>query len=154
MEAIEFIKMSMETSKNMVMGMITDMKDAPLTQPTPKGGNHPLWVLGHLTYSEASLLDDVMLGETNPLAVTDANHYPAFDELATKFEEVRARTLTVLNGLTAADLDKPCKGCPPGSEDFLGTVGRCFSLIALHPAMHGGQVADARRAAGRKPVMG
>jgi hypothetical protein len=37
-------------------------------------------------------------------------------------------------------------------EKVLGTVGQAFILLALHAMNHRGQVADARRAAGRKPV--
>ena len=165
MKTTDFVKMGLEMSKNLAMGLITDMKDAPLTSPTPKGGNHPLWVLGHLAYGEANITNDLILGETNPLAewkdifgggtepVTDADHYPPFDDLAAKFEEVRARTLSLLNGLTDDDLDKPSKGCPDDLKDFFGTVGQCFLVLALHPMMHHGQVADARRAIGRKPMM-
>ena len=42
MNTIDFIKMSLENSKGWAMGLIGDMKDAPLTQPTPNGGNHPM----------------------------------------------------------------------------------------------------------------
>ncbi len=166
MNAIDFAKGAMGTSKNVVMALIMDMKDAPLTQPTPKGGNHPLWVLGHLVYSEANIVNDIMLGETNPLVkwkdifgggsepVADLSKYPPFDELVAKFEEVRERTMTLLNGFTEADFDKPSKNCPEDRDDFFGTVGKCFTVLALHPAMHFGQVSDARRAAGRSPLFG
>ncbi len=30
-----------------------NMKDAPVTLSTPKGGNRPLWFMGHLGYAEA-----------------------------------------------------------------------------------------------------
>lgn len=166
MNATDFAKAALETSKTLVSGLITDMKDAPLTQPTKNGGNHPLWVLGHLAYSEANIVNDIMLGETNPLAewkdvfgggstpVADASKYPPFDEVLAKFEEVRERTLTLLNGFTEEDLNKPARNCPPERQDFFGTIGQCLVILALHPAMHSGQVADARLAAGRKPLFG
>ena len=84
--------------------------------------------------------------------VADADHYPAWDELRQKFEEVRSHTMSVLNGLSDEDLDQPSKNCPPDRANFLGTVGKCFLVLTLHPAIHRGQVADARRAAGRKPL--
>jgi len=166
MKATDFAKAAMETSRTLVTGLITDMKDAPLTQPTKNGGNHPLWVLGHLAYSEANIVNHIMLGETNPLIewkdifgsgstpVTDASKYPAFDDVMAKFEEVRERTMTLLNGFTDDDLDKPAKNCPPERKDFMGTIGLCLVILALHPAMHFGQVADARLADGRKPLFG
>ncbi len=174
MKTTDFVKMSLETSKNFVMALIADMKDAPLTFPTAKGGNHPLWILGHLTLAEASILHGFVLGEENPLAgwkelfdggtesVADASRYPAFDELVAKFEKVRARTLSVLGGLSDEDLDRKIEtehaDLCPGTEDIaarrlrFGTVGKCFMMLSLHPAIHFGQVADARRSLGRKPL--
>src|SRR5207248_5467326 len=52
MKTVEFIRMSLDMSAAMTMGLIDDMKDQPLTFPTPKGGNHPLWVMGHLAWVE------------------------------------------------------------------------------------------------------
>ena len=62
MKTVDFINMGLETSKFLTLGLIDDMKDAPVTQPTPNGGNHPLWILGHLAYSEANLVNHVILG--------------------------------------------------------------------------------------------
>lgn len=164
MKTTEFIKMAIETSKMFTLGLIDDMKDAPLTQPMAKGGNHPIWILGHIAYSEANLVNHVILGDENPLIewkelfgqgsepVTDADAYPSLDELMKKYETVRAQTLKVLAGLSDDDLDKPSKNCPPGQENFFGTVGQVFMIVALHPTMHYGQVADARRSLGREPM--
>lgn len=164
MKTTDYLKMALETSKAFTLGLIDDMKDAPLTQPTVNGGNHPLWVLGHLAYSEANIVNHIILGNENPLiewkelfgsgneVVADADRYPSLDELMKKFEEVRTQTLSVLEGLSDDDLDQPSKNCPPGRENFLGTVGQCFMMLSLHATMHYGQVADARRALGRKPA--
>ncbi len=166
MKTVDYIKMNLEASQSMVSGMIDDMKDAPLVQPTPNGGNHPLWILGHLTYSEANIVDHIMQGNDNPLAewndvfgggsepVTDLAHYPAWDEVRAKFDEVRANTMKVLSTLSDDDLDQPSKNCSPEREAFFGTVGQCFMVIGLHAMMHFGQLADARRMDGRKPMMG
>jgi hypothetical protein len=165
MNAVDFVRLSLEQSKMWVMGLITDMKDAPTTSPTPNGGNHPLWVLGHLAYSEAELRDQFILGKPNPLPewkelfgqgstpVQNAAQYPPFDELLAKFEEVRADTLKLLDTCTDEDLDKP-SNAPEEAKDFFPTVGHCLSAIPTHFVFHGGQVADARRAAGRDVLMG
>ena len=164
MKTTDYIKMSLETSKSFTLGLIDDMRDAPLTQPTVKGGNHPLWILGHLVYSEASIVHHHILGNENPLAewkeifgggstpIAEADPYPALDELMQKYEEVRAETLRVLDEFSDEDLDQPSHNCPPDREAFFGTVGKCFMMASLHPALHYGQVADARRTLGRKPA--
>ena len=165
MKTIDFIKRGIETSRNFTLGLLDDMKDAPLTQPTSKGGNHPLWILGHLAYGEANIVNHIILGNENPLIkwkemfgggsepVTEADKYLPWDEVRKKFDEIRAQTLNVLEGMSDADLDKPSKNCPPGREELLGKVGGCFLVLTLHPMMHRGQVADTRRAVERQPLM-
>lgn len=164
MNTIEFIKMSLESSKGWAMGLIGDMKDAPLTQPTSSGGNHPLWVLGHLSRAESDLLDGFILGKPNRFPelesdfamgsnpTTEASRYPSMEELMGKFEEVRAASLSHLDTLSEADLDKPSHA-PEEFGAFFGTVGACYAAMTTHVSFHAGQVADARRAAGRQPLM-
>jgi uncharacterized damage-inducible protein DinB len=164
LKTIDFIKAGLEGSKNLTLGLLDDMKDSPLAQPTSKGGNHPLWILGHLAYAEANIVNHIILGNENPLIgwkemfggglepVADAEKYLPWDEVRKKFDEVREQTLSVLSGLTEDDLDQPSKNCPPGREAMMGTVGACFGVLILHPVMHRGQIADARRMLGRKPL--
>ena len=164
MTAIEFIKMSLQNSAGWAMGLINDMKDAPLTQPTSSGGNHPLWVLGHIVRAESDLLDGFILGKPNRFPElegvvsmgttpsTDASQYPSMDELLGKFEEIRAATLAHLETLTDADLENPSHA-PEEFGAWFGTIGACFAAMTTHVAFHAGQVADARRAAGRPPLM-
>ena len=164
MKTVDFIKMALESSKGWVMGLIMDMKDTPLAQPTPNGGNHPMWVLGHLVRAESDLLDGFILGKPNRFPEleaqfamgttpsTNANDYPSMDELLGKFEEIRSATLAHLDTLTDDDLDKPSHA-PEEYSDFFGTVGACYAAMSTHMSFHAGQVADARRAAGRGPLM-
>ncbi len=165
MNTIDFIRASLEGSKGWAMGLLEGIKDAPLTAPTPRGGNHPHWVLAHLIYSEASMVEAGLTGKPNPLEAWDskfgmgstpdpeARGYPPFEELLQQFEKVRARTLEVLATMTPADLDKPSKA-PEEMRSFLPTNGKVFEILIAHPIFHAGQVADARRALGRSPVMG
>jgi hypothetical protein len=163
MTAIDYIRLSLENSKGWTMGLINDMKDAPLTQPTPNGGNHPLWVLGHIVRAESDLLDGFILGKPNRFPdleqfsmgntpSTDPDQYPSMDELMANHEEIRAATLAHLDTLTDADLDKK-RNAPEEFGAMFGTVGACFSAMSTHMSFHAGQVADARRAAGRSPLM-
>lgn len=165
MNGIAAIKASLEQSRQWVLALLSDAKNAATTFPTPKGGNHPLWVLGHLAHSEASLVSRFVLGRENPLAkwdslfgmgsepVAEASKYPPMAELMAEFEKVRANTLKLLDSYSEADLDLPSKA-PEDLKFMFGTIGQCFVSLGLHGALHAGQVADARRAMGRKPVFG
>lgn len=153
--------MSLEVSAGEAITLIEQMKDIPLTFPTSNGGNHPLWILGHHAVAESKVIDEIMLGGESPLAhwrvlfgpgteaVAEAAVYPAYDAVMHQFRQVRARTLSVLDTLTDADLDRPSRKCPPAYQSFLGTFGHCFRHVAAHFSYHAGQVADAQRMAGR-----
>jgi hypothetical protein len=163
MKAMDVIRNAMQMCERNTMQLIEDMRDAPLTQPTPSGGNHPLWILGHLTLVEG-IIPQTLFGEPNPVAhwaslfapgtepSSDASKYPPFDELLHTYRDLRTRNLQIFEELGEGGLDRPTKAPPPGLKDILRTVGDTFLVVALHQMNHRGQVADARRAAGRKPV--
>ena len=67
MKAIDLIRQALQICDRAVIGLAEDMRDSPLTQPTPRGGNHPLWVLGHITFVEGNL-PHILTGEPHPLA--------------------------------------------------------------------------------------
>jgi hypothetical protein len=164
MKAIDLIRNSLQFTEQGMLNLIEDMRDAPFTQPTAVGGNHPLWVMGHLACIEgfilAALLGDEPPSEhwasmfapgTQPRA--DGAGYPPFDEVVRVWRDVRARTLRRLAEVGEAGLDAPSKAPPPGFEEALKTVGQGFMLIVIHQMVHYGQVTDARRMAGRMPLM-
>ena len=45
MKAMELIQTALQISDQGITRLVEDMRDAPLTFPTPRGGNHPLWVI-------------------------------------------------------------------------------------------------------------
>lgn len=165
MNATDLLQQQMTMTKMMTTALLEDLADAPLTAPTAHGGNHPLWIAGHLVFSEAGLVNYMALGRPNPLEdwkqvfgrgtqpEYDAAHYPvAIPEILAKWEEVRAGTLAELTKLTDADLDTPSAKFAPERAAMFGTYGRVFSAVATHPLMHRGQLADARRSLGRQPL--
>jgi len=168
MKAIELVRWAMQMSEQGTAALVADMRDEAMTCATPgaKGGdgNHPVWLLGHLAYLEGAMRH-VLLGEANPVehwgplfapgtrSTTDAAKYPPFDEVLGKYRELRAANLRMLDSLGEAGLDRPPKWVPPGFESSMKTAGQTLLLICLHNMVHYGQIADARRVAGRKPLM-
>src|SRR3954464_15343058 len=107
MKAIDVIRRALQFADRATLELIEDMRDAALTQPTPRGGNHPLWVLGHITFVEGNV-PHVLFGEPNPVAhwaplfapgtqpTPDAAASPPFEEVLRTYRDLRARNLETL----------------------------------------------------------
>ncbi|MHC4846540.1 MAG: DinB family protein [Planctomycetota bacterium] len=159
MQSIDLIRDNLAKSGDRVLARIEDMREHCMVSPTPKGGGHTLWVLGHLAYIEGLVIHGVMRGEPNPLASWDelfdgpetsgdASLYPPFDQVLATCRETREQTLALLDTLTEEDLDQPSAKAPEGHEDTFGTHRLCLQYVADHWYMHRGQLAAARRATG------
>lgn len=159
MQSIDLIRGNLITSRDRVLARVEDMREHCVIFPTPNGGCHALWVLGHLAYIEVLVIRTFMLGEANPLAdwedvfdgadvSGDVGEFPPFDQVLARCREVRESTLAVLGSLSEADLDRVSARAPAGFEATFGTCRLCLQYVSDHWYMHRGQLADARRAAG------
>src|SRR5512138_3337696 len=73
MKAIDAIRLALGFGDR-GMGVLEDMKTDPLVQPGPWGGNHAMWIAGHLTVVEGRL-QQMLHGTPNPV-----HHWkPLFD---------------------------------------------------------------------------
>jgi hypothetical protein len=154
----DLIRDNLKKSTERVLARVEDMRELGVAFPTPEGGCHTLWVLGHLAYIEGLVIRGFMLGELNPLAEWeqlfdgsevsgDVSEYPPFDEVLATCRDMRQSTLALLESLSEDDLDKASANVPKGWEDTFGTYRLCLQYVADHWYMHRGQLADARRAA-------
>ena len=159
MQSIDLIRENLKHSEEIVLARVEDMRDHCVVFPTPRGGCHTLWVLGHLAYIETLVIRSFMLGETNPLAhwkdlfdgadtSGDIEEFPPFDHVLEVCRQTRASTVSLLDSLTENDLDRASASAPVGVGQLFGTYRRCLQYAADHWFMHRGQLADARRAAG------
>lgn len=159
MKSIDLIRDNLKKSRDRVLARVEEMREHCVLFPTPNGGCHTLWVIGHLAYIEALVIRGFMLGEGNPLAEWeevfdgadtsgDISQFPPFDQVLAKCREVRESTVALLDSLGEDDLDKASANVPAGFEDTFGTYRFCLQYVADHWYMHRGHLADARRAAG------
>jgi len=159
MESIELIRTNLTRSEDIVLSRIEDMRDYALVAPTPNGGCHTLWVLGHLAYIESLVIHAFMEGESNPLAAweetfdgeevsQDIDQFPSFDEVLAECRAARVRTVRLLDSMTEEDLDREARSTPEAAAHLFGTYRQCFQAVADHGYMHRGHLADSRRAAG------
>jgi len=159
MQAIDAIRTTLKFS-DMGMMYLATMSDAPLLRPGPWGGNHAMWIAGHLAVVEGRL-QQVLHGGPNPVAawkplfdwgsepVDDPAAYPPFDDVLRTFKELRGQTHAFLDEVGEAGLDQPTKCQPPGFTEFK-TVGSAIIIIAGHAIGHLGGLTVVRAAAGKK----
>ena len=157
MRTKDAIQFALTLSNGAVLGALDKASANPTAFPTPNGGCHPLWVLGHLTIVEG-MIPSVLFGEPNPVAdwqdrfgensetVADPKAYPPFSEVRARYTELRERNLKLLESLTDEDLNRATKAPPKGREREFATFGSSFLTLALHQAMHRSHVTDALRA--------
>lgn len=161
MNAKDAIRGTMDLSHHVLKAYFDDLSDAELMLRPGPGCNALAWQLGHLISSEVGLLNQVCPGAAPELPAGFAEQHSkatASSDDASKFgkkqqyldllDQVRAATLSAMDKLPEADLDKPG---PESMRNFCPTVGSFFNLIASHPMMHAGQFVPVRRALG-KPI--
>ena len=159
MKALDAIRTVLKFS-DMGMKYLGEMSDAPLLRPGPWGGNHAMWIAGHLTVVEGRL-HQMLHGTPNPVhhwkplfdwgsePTDDPADYPPFDEVMEKFKELRAQTHAFLDEVGEEGLDQPTKCQPPGFSGF-ETAGKAIIIIAGHACGHLGGLNVVRAAAGKQ----
>jgi len=143
--------------------VLEKMKDDPFVQPGSFGGNHAMWILGHVTVAEGRL-HKILFGSPNPAEhwkplfdwgsepKADPSAYPPFDEVLQTYRRLRGKTLAFLDEIGEQGLDQPTKIAPPGLEAAFATVGKAVMTVAMHQTFHGGEAAVARRASGQRSI--
>lgn len=164
MQSKQLLVTALNLSASLVMPLLEDLRSAPLVAPTPAGGNHAHWILGHLVQSEGQFRS-MMRQIPNPVdhlsfifgggSVPDSTgaNYPAYAELLATLVDMRSETMQWLESISETDLDQASQNVPPGFEPFFGTWRQCLLMQAMHWMNHRGQLADCRRAAGRERLM-
>ncbi|MDB5349115.1 MAG: hypothetical protein JWN86_362 [Planctomycetota bacterium] len=159
MKALDAIRTVLKFS-DMGMKYLGEMSDAPLLRPGPWGGNHAMWIAGHLTVVEGRL-HQMLHGTPNPVhhwkplfdwgsePTDDPADYPPFDEVMEKFKDLRAQTHAFLDEVGEEGLDRPTKCQPPGFSGF-ETAGKAIIIIAGHACGHLGGLNVVRAASGKQ----
>jgi hypothetical protein len=159
MKALDTIRILLKFSDK-GMTHLSEMADAPLLRPGPWGGNHAMWIAGHLAVVEGRL-QQMLHGTPNPVhhwkplfdwgsePTDDPADYPPFDEVVQKFKELRQQTHAFLDEVGEDGLDRPTKCQPPGFSGF-ETVGNAIVIIAGHAIGHMGGLTVVRAAAGKQ----
>ncbi|TWT38532.1 DinB family protein [Blastopirellula retiformator] len=163
MRAVDLLRNSIELTETLTMPIFEDLRETPLAAASP-GGNHALWIFGHLTFCEGLVARQYLLDVPNELDAwapifgpgsqpqEDPDYYPSWDEVATNFRPARDRTLAWLGTQQDDDLDSPCLSPPEGQSDIFKNRAVGLSILVSHWWNHRGQLCDIRKALGRKPI--
>src|SRR5215471_5612912 len=107
MQSFDLIRDNLNKSAQRVLARLEQMEEHSMVSPTPKGGCHTLWVLGHLAYIEGLVVRAFMLGEPNPVdswqelfdgadVSPDLSDYPSFAQVLATCRKLRQSTMTLL----------------------------------------------------------
>ena len=128
------------------------------------GINHALWFAGHMSVS-----DNFFIGVVAPDRKEDeseafqklfgmgsqptdqADDYPPPDEVLGVMRRRRETFVSILEGMSDEDLEKPT---PEGMPEMFSDYASVFALATWHEGLHAGQISVARRALGADPVFG
>ena len=148
--------------RNMLTQMLETLSDEQmLHQPVP-GGNHALWIIGHL-----AVCDDMMrsmagggsskaseewtaLFKDGSQPQPEASAYPPIAEVKAALEEWRQDLLDWFDSMDDAALLEPLDD---EWKEFAPTRAALIASIAAHEAMHVGQLTVVRKSLSMKPVM-
>lgn len=125
--------------------------------------NHALWVLGHLAWTDDSILS-ALAGKPSALPAgfteafgmgskpqPDAKRYPSVAEVKTQLAGRREALTGWLKSLSPAQLAAPL---PKELSGFAPDHATLAATLAWHEGLHAGQLTVARRALGFGPKLG
>jgi DinB superfamily len=160
MTANDAIAFALTTGQALLKRYVADLTPQEyLHRPAPKA-NCVAWLIGHLTLSDRSLLK--RLNASLPELPEGFEHQFSRDEgcpqagafgdvstLMPLFDEHRNRLVAAVKAAPPGLLDKPLDKPHP----LFSTVGEVATFLALHGAMHAGQITIIRRSLGRPPLI-
>ena len=66
MQSKDLLLVGSRQAYSLLLPLLEDLRDAPLVTPSPDGGNHAHWALGHLSVTEGQFRR-ITVGKDNPL---------------------------------------------------------------------------------------
>jgi uncharacterized damage-inducible protein DinB len=155
--------MALEQSRTYLLKCLEDISDTDLLHRAGGTGNHALWVMGHIAWSEDFFLQQIAkepgvvpedwnekfgMGST---PTENPDDYPARFELEEMLEKTRAALVEWCKKQTDEQL---ATALPDEWKGFARNYGMLMTSLAWHEGIHTGQVLEARRSAGIKPMYG
>jgi hypothetical protein len=153
-------KLFYEQWKNMIFWVdmyLNSISDETLKQEITPGGNHGIWILGHLIASEDDLAEyigngEIMFPEYKEIfrkggKILTAESYPSATQLRGDWRKVLEKNEKLYASLTDEELSSPHNRVLDDNieNDFFKTRERCISFWHFHQVHHAGQLALLKR---------
>jgi uncharacterized damage-inducible protein DinB len=161
--ALESGLAALKFSRNNTLAFFEDIPADQLCHSPVSGGNHALWILGHLAQTDDFFLN-ALGGEPAALPeeyaslfgmgstpVTDPSAYPSVDDIKTAMAAQRERMVSWFSGMSAERLDAPLQG---DFSRFATSHANLMSSLAWHEGLHAGQLTMIRRSVKLAPKFG
>ncbi len=160
-DALELGIATLTFARRRTLDLLRDIPNDKLGHQLTPGGNHALWILGHLANSDNFFHTTVgrsssSLPETwndlfgmNSKPLGDPAKYPALDELQQRMAECRETLISWARSMTPQQLAAPL---PDDLATFAPNCCALLPCIAWHEGIHAGQLTMIRRDLGISPM--
>jgi len=164
MEAVDSLKSGHGDIKEWVDKLLDDVSEEESVKRGKDLMNHIKWQVGHLFVSTQLLVKSLggdvefegnerysKLFDFGVEFAEDPSVLPPFRELRGNFDLMYNRAVSIIDGLSADDLDEVVDI----TDEWKESRGRLIMLMTLHAAYHAGQIGTIRtKVLGRKGVFG
>ena len=159
----ELLAQQLEDTREWTLALLADIDGDDWFHQPAQGVAHALWLCGHLTSAQNTLVHTRCLGSSVleeefkahfmlgvPVKSKREYDFPTPDHVLTVMEDIQSKTVTAVRGMSDDVLSEPAFGADgvtthPHYRDKRGAVSHCVR----HEAFHAGQIATIRRLTGK-----
>jgi uncharacterized damage-inducible protein DinB len=161
MNAIELAVTNLHASKGMLRRFTDDLAPQEWLHRPCAGGNCAAWIVGHLALTDRMTMKRLGNEYMPPLPdgfearfardenAPKAGDYGDVSLIVPTFDAQRDRLIQVVQECSEAKLSQPLEKPHP----MFATLGGLVGFMALHTAMHVGQITIIRRSLGKPPIV-
>ena len=147
-------------ARQVTLGLLEDIPEDKLLHQLTPGGNHAVWVIGHLTVTDDDFLAKVAGREakcseawhnlfgTGSKPTDNPGDYPPISDLR---QHLNLRRRELVGWFKSVDEAKLASPLPEELGTIAKTYGASMSTLAVHEGLHAGQLTMIRRALGIGP---
>ncbi|MHC5108691.1 MAG: DinB family protein [Planctomycetota bacterium] len=155
---------AMNFSRKFTMSYLDAIPEDQWTHMPLPGGNHALWIAGHVAWEDEDMLGNLVTGRRNKLPqswheacgqgstpIPDRNAYPSIEEARNRMAELRQELVDFFSSKSEGQRLEPLTD---PQLKFAGNLAGLMVYIGSHECMHAGQLTAIRKSLKLEPVFG